>query len=135
MNLDLIDRLGCESTVRQRIAERFDVPLEKRTLIVGTKANGAERLHEFDGVSVDCQFVIEVKTNKLDTSVRPRGRYDSAIKQVLITDLYFLGRITAKTKLLVLTDRPLFDLFSQDMDGLLPADIQVVYCSLTEISQ
>ena len=74
-------------------------------------------------------MVIEVKTNKLDTSVRPRGRYDSAIKQALTLDLYMLTRVNAKIKLLVLTDRPLFDLCIRDMDGLLSPDTQIVYCS------
>jgi hypothetical protein len=76
------------------------------------------------------QVVIEVKTNQLNsTPHKPKGRYDSAIKPALALDLYMLTRINAKTKLLVLTDRPLFDLCSRDMDGLLAPDTRIVHCS------
>ena len=129
MEANAIDRLSVEGRVRVLIGERYGVELVKRTLVVGTRADGSERHHEFDGVSADRQVVIEVKTNKLDTSVRPRGRYDSAIKQALTLDLYMLTRVNAKIKLLVLTDRPLFDLCIRDMDGLLSPDTQIVYCS------
>jgi hypothetical protein len=126
---NVIDRSGLEGKARLLIGEQYGVELRKRRLAVGTKADGSERFHEFDGVSPDCQIVIEIKTNKLDTSIRARGRYDSAIKQALTLDLYMLTRIRAKTKLLVLTDRPLFDLCSLDMDGVLARDTQIVYCS------
>jgi hypothetical protein len=126
----MMDRLGVEDTVRQRIGKQFGIQLAKRELAVGKRSDGTERRHEFDGVSPDSQFVIEVKTNQLKpTPTNPRGRYDSAIKQALMLDLYMLSRANAKTKLLVLTDRPLFDLCSRDVDGLLGPDTQVVYCS------
>lgn len=82
------------------------------------------------GVSPDNQFVVEVKTNELGAKPgQPKGRYPNAIKQALGLDLYLLSRINAETKLLVLTDRPLYDLCSRDMDGLLAPDTQIVYCS------
>ena len=123
-----MDRLGDEAIVRQWIAERLGTQLVKRTLVVGTGANGSERHHQFDGVSPDGQVVIEVKTNQLKvTPGHPKGRYDSAIKPALVLDLYMLSRVTAKVKLLILTDRPLFDVFSQDMDGLLAPDTRILY--------
>ena len=125
-----MDRLGDEDRIRQRIGEQFGVQLAKKKLVVGMKAGGSERHHEFDGVSPDGQFVIEIKTNELkSTPDKPKGRYNSAIKPALFLDLYMLSRVNAKTKLLVLTDRPLFNLCCRDMDGLLAADTQVVYCS------
>jgi hypothetical protein len=125
-----MDRLSHEDRVRQRIGEQFGVQLEKRKLVVGVKTDGVPRLHEFDGVSPDNQVVIEVKTNELRAAPgKPRGRYDSAIKQALALDLYMLSRVSAGTKMLVLTDRPLFDVCSRDMDGLLAPDIQIVHCS------
>lgn len=124
-------RLGVEHAIRQRMGERLGVQLEKRKLVVGRRADGSERFHEFDGVSSDCQIVIEVKTNELKaTSEKPRGRYDSAIKQALTLDLYLLSRISAKKKLLVLTDHPLFLICEKDMDGLLAADTQIVHCAV-----
>jgi hypothetical protein len=125
-----MDRLGDEDRVRQRIGQRFGVQLTKRELVVGIKADGREKRHQFDGVTSDGQFVIEVKTNELNaTPKKPKGRYESAIKQALFLDLYMLSRINAKTKLLVLTDRPLFDLCSRDTDGLLASDTEVGHCS------
>ncbi|MGA2115404.1 MAG: hypothetical protein ABSH56_11725 [Bryobacteraceae bacterium] len=125
-----MDRLGDEDRVRQRIGKQFGIQLTKRELAVGGRSDGTERRHEFDGVSPDSQFVIEVKTNELKaTPGKPKGRYESAIKQALMLDLYMLSRANAKEKLLVLTDRPLFDLCARDMDGLLTPDTQIVYCS------
>jgi hypothetical protein len=126
-----MDRVGDEDKVRQRIGDQYGLKLTKRKLVVGRTAAGVERHHEFDGVAPDGQVVIEVKTNELKaTPEKPKGRYDSAIKQALALDLYMLSRIHAKTKLLVLTDRPLFDLCIRDMDGLLDPDTRIVHCSL-----
>jgi hypothetical protein len=126
-----MERLSLEDRVRQRIAEKLGVQLRKRKLAVGVTAEGVRKLHEFDGVSPDDQLVIEIKTNELRaTPSKPRGRYDSAIKPALVLDLYLLSRLNAKTKMLVLTDRALFDLCSRDMDGLLAADTQIVHCSV-----
>jgi hypothetical protein len=125
----MADRLGDEDKVRRRIGRQLGVELVKRNLVVGKTAAGIERRHEFDGVSPNGQVVIEVKTNQLNpTSDKPRGRYDSAIKQALSLDLYMLSRISAKTKFLVLTDRPLFDLCCREMDGLLAPDTKIVHC-------
>jgi hypothetical protein len=127
----MMDRLGREEKVRERIGMQLGIQLAKRDLVVGTTAGGAEKRHEFDGVSPDGQVVIEVKTNELKVVPgKPRGRYGSAIKHALVLDLYMLSRINAKTKLLVLTDRPLYDLFSRDMDGLLAPDTRIEHCSL-----
>jgi hypothetical protein len=125
-----MDRLGDEDKVRQRMGAQLGIELVKRRLVVGKTAAGVERHHEFDGVSSDGEVVIEVKTNQLTpTPDKPKGRYESAIKQALTLDLYMLTRISAKTKLLVLTDRPLFELCSRDMDGLLAPDTRIVHCS------
>lgn len=97
-----MERLSNEDRARRRIGEQLGIQLAKQKLVVGIKADGVQRLHEFDGVSPDGQVVIEVKTNELRaTPGKPRGRYDSAIKQALALDLYVLSRVGAKTKLLV----------------------------------
>ncbi len=126
-----MDRLSDEGRARRRIAEQLGVKLAKRKLVVGISADGVQRQHEFDGVSPDGQVVIEVKTNELRANPgRPSGRYDSAIKQALALDLYMLSRANAETKLLVLTDRPLFDICGRDMDGLLAPDTRIVHGSV-----
>ena len=74
--------------------------------------------------------MIEVRTNELKPTLKqPRSRHDRAIMLALVLDLYYLSRIAARTKLMVLTDRPRVDLCSQDMDSLLFPDAQIVHCS------
>lgn len=125
-----MDRLKIEDQIRTLIGRRFGVELQKRKLVIGKRADESDRFHEFDGVSRDGQLVIEIKTNELRVSeAKPRGRYDSAIKQALILDLYMLSRLSAKKKLLVLTDRQLFDLCSRDMDGMLAPDTEIFHCT------
>jgi hypothetical protein len=122
-----------ESTVRELMERQLGVRLAKRRLVVGVASDGRERHHEFDGVSPDCQIIIEIKSNELKAKPgAAKGRYDSAIKQALVLDLYMLSRVLAKTKMLVLSDRALFDVCSQDMDGLLAADTKIVYCCASQ---
>lgn len=118
-----------ESMVRRLVETQLGTPLVKRKVMVGEKNTGEKVYCQFDGVSPDAGIIVEIKTNELFVSEnKPRGRYDSAIKQALITDLYRLSRVEAEAKYLVLTDRPLYDLFVQDMDGFLPSDVKVLYC-------
>ena len=117
-----------EKAVRDILSEEFNIPLSKKSLVVGTKSNGRIKLHEFDCVSPDESIVAEVKSNELKTTPqKPNGRYFSAIKWALLGDIYMLSRINASTKLLVLTNKPLFDLCSQDMDGILPQNTKIIH--------
>jgi len=118
-----------EATVRKLVEAQLGTPLSKRKALVGHKSNGEELYCEFDGVSPDGQVIIEIKSNELvATDDKPLGRYKSAIKQALITDIYRLSRATATAKFLVLTDRALFDAFTRDMDGFLPEALTILYC-------
>jgi hypothetical protein len=122
------DRAAIEQRVRELLQEEYHAPLPKKRLAVGTKSNGEKRYHEFDGVSPDQKIVFEVKSNQVAaTKDRPAGRYFSAIKWALLSDVYLLSRIPAQTRLLVLTDKTLFDICREDMDGLLPENTQVIY--------
>jgi hypothetical protein len=122
-------RFTLELRVRSALEQRLGTALEKRRLVVGVASDGRQRLHEFDGVSPDSKTVVEIKTNELKaTQEKPDGRYFSAIKWALIGDLYMLSRVQADTKLLVLTDRPLFEICARDMDGLLPPNTDIVFC-------
>jgi hypothetical protein len=117
-----------ESKVRILLEAEYNTSLPKMRLVIGKRSNGEDCYHEFDGVSSDRSIVFEVKSNQVKPSEKyPNGRYFSAIKWVLVGDVYFLSRIHAKTKLLVLTDRNLFEIFSKDMDGVLPENISVIY--------
>ena len=103
---------------------KLNVKLPETRLVVGIGSDGRERYHKFDGVSPDNQIVIAIKSNEL----KANDRYDSAIKQALTYDLYMMGRVSAKTKILVLTDQALFERRRQDMDGKLAADTEITYC-------
>lgn len=123
-----MSRLDLESQVRQLLEREFSTPLPKRNLVVGRTSDGRERTHEFDGVSPDRRIIIEIKTNELKaTPDKPNGRYFSAIKWALIGDLYMLARVEADTKMLVLTDRPLYELCIRDMDGILPPKTTIIH--------
>ena len=122
------DRAAIEQKVREILQEEYQSPLPKKRLAVGTKSNGERRYHEFDGVSPDQNVVFEVKSNQVTaTKAKPAGRYFSAIKWALLGDVYLLSRISAQTRLLVLTDKTLFDICREDMDGLLPENTQIIY--------
>ncbi len=122
------DRAVIEQKVRELLQEEYHAPLPKKRLAVGTKSNGERRYHEFDGVSPDQNVVFEVKSNQVTaTKAKPAGRYFSAIKWALLGDVYLLSRVSAQTRLLVLTDKTLFDICREDMDGLLPENTQIIY--------
>ena len=121
-------RAAIERKVREILQEEYHAPLPKKRLSVGTKSNGEKRYHEFDGVSPDHKIVFEVKSNQVtSTKAKPKGRYFSAIKWALLGDVYLLSRIPAQTRLLVLTDKTLYDICREDMDGLLPENTQIIY--------
>jgi hypothetical protein len=107
-----------ESKESELMEHKLHIRLPETRLVVGIASNGEERYHKFDGVSPDRQTVIAIKSNELRANVR----YGSAIKQALVYDLYMLGRISAKTKMLVLTDHALFKRCSHDMDGKVATD-------------
>jgi len=122
------DRAAIERKVREILQEEYHAPLPKKRLPVGTRSNGEKRYHEFDGVSPDQRIVFEVKSNQVTaTKAKPTGRYFSAIKWALLGDVYLLSRTPAQTRLLVLTDKTLFDICREDMDGLLPENTQIIY--------
>ena len=130
---DKPSRLAIEQKVREILQEEYHALLPKKRLAVGTKSNGERRYHEFDGVSPDQNVVFEVKSNQVTaTKAKPAGRYFSAIKWALLGDVYLLSRVPARTRLLVLTDKTLFDICREDMDGLLPENTQIIYRNPTQ---
>jgi hypothetical protein len=117
-----------EKKVRELLATEYNTSLPETKLVVGRKSNGDDRFHKFDGVSRDRSIIFEVKSNQLKPSEKNRnGRYFSAIKWALLGDVYMLSRIQARTKLLVLTDKNLFEICSKDLDGILPENIFIIY--------
>ncbi|HEX8889523.1 MAG TPA: hypothetical protein VF779_10120 [Pyrinomonadaceae bacterium] len=117
-----------ERKVRKLLEIEYSTSLPETRLVIGRKSNGEDCYHKFDGVSPDKEMVFEVKSNQVKPSEKyPAGRYFSSIKWVLVGDVYYLSRIRAKTKLLVLTDKNLYEIFCRDMDGILPEDITIIY--------
>ena len=113
-----------ELKVRELMEQKLNVKLPETRLVIGVGTDGRERYHKFDGVSADRQTVIAIKSNEL----KANNRYDSAIKQALVYDLYMLSRISAKTKMLIITDQALFERCRTDMDGKLALDTTIEYC-------
>jgi hypothetical protein len=109
--------------VRIWLKEQYGVAFGQRTLPL----RGCEGIHRFDAVSSDGRIVAEIKTASGRTSggKHPSGKRASAFEQ-----LYFLSLITADTKLLILTDEEFFEIMKQKTAGIVPADIQLLHCTL-----
>jgi len=72
---------------------------------------------EFDLVSDDRQLVIEVKSCKLGNETTKKSGYTTTRKPRLIAACAYLDKVDAKRKILVLTDKELYEQFKRDMDG------------------
>lgn len=117
-----------ERKVRKLLETEYKTSLPETKLVIGRRSTGEDCFHRFDGVSLDRSIVFEVKSNQLKPSEKKRnGRYFNAIKWALLGDVYMLTRVQARTKLLVLTDWNLFEVWRKDIDGILPDDISIIY--------
>lgn len=107
--------LEAEEKVRQILEIEFG-KLTKQKILIGKKKK------EFDLVSTDGEVVIEVKSYKLGNETTKKSGYTTTRKQRLITACTYLDKASAKTKILVLTNKNLYKQFKEDMDqeGLFP---------------
>ena len=119
-----------EQYVRRQLEKERGTPFSKMRLIIGRNSRGEEVPHEFDLVSADLKIVGEVKSGKLGNDSTGLAGYNGKRKLSLIADLFFLERVEADEKILVLTNEELFEKFKQDMDGLLPKNMSIRYVSL-----
>ena len=122
---------AAEEAVRKALERELGTPLHKRKLTIGKKSNGKEIIKEFDLVSNDEKFVVEVKSYKFGNQTTGKSGYSTTRKWRLISACFYLGKMKKATKrILALTDKELFTQFKNDMDGLLSANIEIRYVPL-----
>ncbi len=119
-----------EQKVRDKLTKEFGIPLSERELVMGRRSTGDPIPHKFDLVSDDKKLVGEVKSYKFSNKTTGKAGYTSTRKARLLEACFYLGKVKAKTKLLVLTNKKLYKEFSKDMDGLLSSKIEIKYLSV-----
>lgn len=108
-----------EDWVRKTLEKYFDQKLSKKKLCL--KPNTPSDVlceHEFDFVSDDKAIIGEIKSSKLGNITTKKAGYTSTRKWRLIGDIFYLERVEAESKFLVLTDEELWKQFKGDIDGL-----------------
>lgn len=97
----------------KKVLEKEIGKLTKQKIPIGKNRKGKE----FDLVSDDRHVVIEVKSFKFDNETTKKSGYASTRKPRLIAACAYLDKVDAKRKILVLTDKELYEQFKRDMDG------------------
>lgn len=105
-----------EKLAREKLGEMFGTKFRKNKLITGYDSNKRPQLHEFDLVSNDMDIVGEIKSGKCT-----RTNYNLAL-----VDCLYLSRIKAKTKLMIFTDKELYEYFRDNSEGVISKDIRAI---------
>jgi hypothetical protein len=100
-------------------------------VVIGIRSDKSQKFHKFDLVSNDEGIIGEIKSSKFSNETTGKAGYTTTRKARLIEALFYLSRVKAHTKLLILTDKDLFEQFKKDMDGLLSADIKIIHVNVT----
>jgi|YelNatPaOPRAMG01_1025707.scaffolds.fasta_scaffold273762_1 ABC-type microcin C transport system duplicated ATPase subunit YejF len=109
-----------EKLVRVKLEEMFGTKLRKRRLIIGYDSQKRPQIHEFDLVSDDMEIVGELKSGK-----RSITNYNLAL-----VDCVYLSKIKARTKLMIFTNKSLYEYFKERSGGLIGKDIRVIFIPL-----
>jgi hypothetical protein len=112
-----------ENYVRRKLKTEFGMSFEKKVLRVGSKKDNSAAMHEFDAVSPDGSIVVAIKTTTW-------GKNPGAKPNALYVDLYFLSRIKAKKKFLILTNRDTYKGFLKISDGKRPKYVKIRFKKL-----
>jgi len=111
-----------EETAKKWLQEKFDTSFSERKLQVGLKLDGKPAMHNFDLVSEDSQTVAEVKSHRLTRSGNsPSGKISNAYEACSM-----LEKVSAKKKLLVLTDPSFYGIFRRCSEGKISREIEIV---------
>lgn len=126
MNEKMPKGFVAERIVRNLLADKFQknfyTKRRDRTLIVGNRSNGEEIKHEFDLVSEDKTIIGEVKSDKYTKKHHSNTRLPR-----ILGACRYLELIKAKKKLLVLTNKRMYEIIKHDLDGLISSDIEIIY--------
>jgi len=113
---------NAEETAREWLQKKYDASFSKRNLEIGSKSNGKPAMHNFDLVSEDNQIVAEVKSHQLTKSGNiPSGKISDTYEAC-----FMLEKISAKKKLLILTDPKFYEIFKRYSEGKIPKEIEIL---------
>jgi hypothetical protein len=117
-----------EKLVSENLGEMFGTKFRKSKLITGYDSKRRPQLHEFDLVSENMDIVGEIKSGKCT-----RTNYNLAL-----VDCLYLSKIKATTKLMVFTDKDLYEYFRSNSEGVISKGIRAIlvmpYTNLKRIS-
>ena len=105
-----------ERLVRGKVGEIFGTKFKKAKLMIGNDPNKLPIIHEFDLVSKSMDMIGEIKSGKCS-----RANYKLAL-----VDCMYLSKIEARTKLMIFTDKKLYEYFKDNSRGLISNNIQTI---------
>jgi len=105
-----------ENIIRDKLGEMFGKKFGKRKLVIGYDSARRPQIHEFDFVSESADIVGEIKSGKCS-----RRNYELAL-----VDCMYLSKVEAKTKLMVFSDKNLYEYFKDRSEGIIGNDIRVI---------
>lgn len=111
MNPNEIERL-----VRFKLGEMFGIKFKKGKLLVGHDSKKRPKIHEFDLISDDMNIIGEIKSGKCS-----RRNFSLAL-----VDCFYLSKVEAQTKLMVFTDKELYEYFKDNSEGLISNNIRPI---------
>jgi len=111
-----------EKTVRDKLGEMYGTRFRKGKLIVGERSKGEPQIHEFDLISENRFIIGEIKS----------GRCSTTNFSLALADCFYLSRVKAKVKLMVFTDKELYDNFRDRSRGLISSEVQTILINITE---
>ena len=119
-----------ETAVRRILSEQLKTDVVKKKLVYAYDQNGLPRIHEFDLVAntENGLLVGEVKSS----SYGNKARYWTTKFWRLLGACVYLERVEASRKILVLTERKLFEHFKVDAEGLISEDIEVKFIEVND---
>lgn len=105
-----------EKFVREKLGEMFGTTFRRGKLITGCDSSKRPKIHEFDLVSEKMDIIGEVKSGKCS-----RNNYNLAL-----VDCVYLSKIKACMKLMIFTNKELYDYFRYNSQGIISNDIRAI---------
>lgn len=119
-----------EPWVRSWLAKRFPGhSFGGRKLILGNIVQDNPGEHEFDAVSEDNSIVAAIKGHSWKTR---GGNLPAAKYASLYQELYFLSLVQADKRLLILTNKEMYQDFKLRSRGKIADGIELIFCELPE---
>lgn len=114
--------------VVEKLSKEMGIQLVPKKILLGVTAEGEERFKDYDGVSQDGSLIVFISNSggKTTGGNLPNGKLNT-----LYRICWFLNLTKANRKILILTNKELFDIFKKDSDGFL-SGIEIRYFKLPE---